>query len=168
VTADAREAANRLTALCEYFETRGEWPGNRSDSSDVADLRAILAEREQLTARATQLEQAVADVDMRFRLGHGGAWCTACHRGMREGTPVVKTLTVVCEPCASDLAATAGRLDPSRIAARVNAEQAAREEPAATCECGCQPGQPCVCPERDCHCQPCGVCDIDEDGGRRA
>lgn len=38
-----RDAANRLTAICEHFETYGEWPHNRSDSSDIADLRMVLA-----------------------------------------------------------------------------------------------------------------------------
>jgi hypothetical protein len=32
----------------------------------------------------------------------------------------------------------------------------------AECECGCQPGQPCLCPERDCYCGPCPVCDRKE------
>jgi hypothetical protein len=74
-------------------------------------LRALLAERE-------QLRQAAADVDRKFRLGHRSAWCATCRLPKREGTPVVKTLTVVCEDCAADLAATAGRLDPTRLAER--------------------------------------------------
>lgn len=63
-------------------------------------------------------EQPAADQDVEFRLGHGGAWCTACHRAMREGTPVTKVPAVVCEPCAADLAETGGRLDSSRLEAR--------------------------------------------------
>lgn len=46
------EAANRLTALCEHFETYGEWPYNRSDSKDIADLRKVLKERGDLLDRA--------------------------------------------------------------------------------------------------------------------
>jgi hypothetical protein len=26
------------------------------------------------------------------------------------------------------------------------------------CDCDCQPGQPCLCPVRDCYCGPCRVC----------
>jgi hypothetical protein len=74
--------------------------------------------REQLAARVAELQRAVADVDMTFRLSRGGGWCATCRWPMREGTTVVKTLAVVCEPCAADLAATAGRLDPDRLAAR--------------------------------------------------
>lgn len=59
-----------------------------------------------------------AEQDDEFRLRHGGAWCTACHRAMREGTLVVKVPAVVCKPCAADLAETGGRLDPSRLNAR--------------------------------------------------
>jgi len=29
---------------------------------------------------------------------------------------------------------------------------------ADACDCECQPGQPCLCPERDCYCGPCRVC----------
>lgn len=82
------------------------------------EVKELEAERDALAARIAELEQALADVDMTFKLGHGGAWCVSCHGAMREGTTVVKTLGVVCQPCASDLAATAGRLDPSRLAAR--------------------------------------------------
>lgn len=63
-------------------------------------------------------EGPTADQDDEFRLGHGGAWCTACHRAMREGTPVAKVPAVVCKPCAADLAGTGGRLDPSRLDVR--------------------------------------------------
>lgn len=205
--AGAAEAANRLTAICEYVETYGVWPRTRAAKRDATDLRTTLsrwrkleaeqlnpaeetldadayrylrdqiaatmtddwdgdeaeswilaqyvkwlaagqprdedgypvrresypaAERQQsdrdaLAARVAELERALADVDMRFRLSHGGGWCAACRLPMREGTPVVKTLAVVCEPCAADLAATAGRLDPSRLAARKDAELAARD-----------------------------------------
>lgn len=87
---------------------------------DRASAAYTIAESDVAAAldRLAQLEQALADVDMRFRLSHGGGWCATCRLPMREGAPVVKTLTVVCEPCAADLAATAGRLDPTRLAAR--------------------------------------------------
>jgi len=29
---------------------------------------------------------------------------------------------------------------------------------ADACDCECQPGQPCLCPERDCYCGPCRIC----------
>jgi len=29
---------------------------------------------------------------------------------------------------------------------------------ADACDCECRPGQPCLCPERDCYCGPCCVC----------
>ena len=83
-----------------------------------ADLRTVLTELERLG----RVEQERA-----FVLGHGGAWCTACHRAMREGTPAIKSLAVVCEPCGADLVETAGRFDPSRVAARNAADLAARD-----------------------------------------
>lgn len=44
-------------------------------------------------------------------------------------------------------------------------EEAAPQQAATfveECDCGCRPGKPCLCPERDCYCGPCRVCDRDE------
>lgn len=48
-------AANRLTAICEHFETYGVWPRTRAAKRDASDLRAVLDEREQLAARVAEM-----------------------------------------------------------------------------------------------------------------
>jgi hypothetical protein len=80
----ADEAAGRLRALCEYFETYGEWPGNRSDSNDVADLRAVLDEREQLAAANVRAETAEAQVARQRELNRQLA--RDCLRAMTRAT----------------------------------------------------------------------------------
>ena len=118
VEAAIRDLGELADEWLAWFDGDQDWdppvsmPERRSEIADhLRQVRTVLAELK-------QLRKALADVDMTFKLGHGGAWCVACHGAMREGTTVVKTLAVVCEPCAADLAATAVRLDPSRLAAR--------------------------------------------------
>lgn len=51
------------------------------------------------------------------------------------------------------------------------AAKATEAEPCdGDCDCDCQPGQDCLCPERDCYCGPCPVCgphpaEPDDDAG---
>lgn len=122
VDAAARNLGELADTWLTWFDGDQDWdppvsmPERRSEIADhLRQVHTVLAELK-------QLRRALADVDMNFRLSHGGGWCATCRLPMREGTPVVKTLAVVCEPCAADLAATAGRLDPTRLAERKNSE----------------------------------------------
>jgi hypothetical protein len=50
-------------------------------------------------------------------------------------------------------------LDYANEVRKLNAEAPHRPEMFADeCDCDCQPGQPCLCPERDCYCGPCRMC----------
>ena len=50
-----------------------------------------------------------------------------------------------------------GRLEGSHSSATA-ARLSEPELFADACDCECQPGQPCLCPERDCYCGPCRIC----------
>lgn len=67
----------------------------------------------------------------------------------------------VRERFADRIAALAAQGEQPSVPGRVRDEQDGGQESALfgdECDCECQPGQPCLCPERDCYCGPCRVC----------
>ncbi len=140
-------AAGRLRAFVDRW-TAPDWLG-RNDLQQIddhqltiADLRAVLDEREQLAARIAELEAERKQARVSAVLG-----------GTDDGR-----LRVVCPAC--DWDAVYPSLD-LLTATTIVREHVATHVP--LCECGCQPGQTCACSPHDCECVGgCPVCDADE------
>lgn len=119
----------------------------------VADLRAVLDELERLAEerdghRARQIDAENALTLLLIREG-----------GRTEFTPAEMTSAPSDGSFVSSRDAATGNEVLEFVAARRKVEPAPRD---ADCDCDCQPGQPCLCSERDCYCGPCPVCDRKE------
>jgi len=159
--ADAREAAGRLTAVLDSWGTTVRHHDDLGSAHLVpaivadyisqsmsaaklerhrADLRAVLDGR--LAARVTELEaESLAALTFLGHLvDHEDGPCRLDHHGCCQEHP------------------GGGNTPCTTMAAR---QLLALARP-AECECECVPGQPCPCPERDCYCRPCPVCDVPE------
>ena len=152
-----------------------------------SDLRTVLAERDALAARAesatvlperwraliTERDEArelarvsldilrnVSDEPMRelFEVDDMDelpGWFTGYGKPSAAPAPDA-TQEARNEPVAAS-EPSGGRLEGSHSSATA-ARLSEPELFADACDCECQPGQPCLCPERDCYCGPCRVC----------
>jgi hypothetical protein len=140
---DAREArggAWRGTISVAHGDgaRTGEGPGMyRRPLTDV-DLRAALDELEQLRAQRTFLDGQVF-------ISGWHAHAEACQ------APGWTAREAAWRKYREEMAATLAK-------AETVPQQPEPERFADECDCECQPGQPCLCPERDCYCGPCRVC----------
>ena len=157
---EAREAAGRATAYLDCMEQRFREQGrelvniddgmHRGDPDLTAiDLRAVLVRGAELEAENAKMrEQRIQQQRMAYRTGwddRGEADTSAIGcGGFMEAERRAKGYTDWL----------AGLLE--RHANEKSAQQPERF--ADECDCECQPGQPCLCPERDCYCGPCRVC----------
>lgn len=143
-----RDTVNRplRDRLCASYE---EAPLNRSD------LRGALAELEQLRLRNEKLEAVLIEGSQRDR--------ALALLLLRSGGQVEFTLAErVGAPQDGEFISYPNEATDGLVLAFQVADAAPQQSGpelfADACDCDCQPGQPCLCPERDCYCGPCRVC----------
>jgi hypothetical protein len=183
----AEEVRTFLDALPPRIDIVADWTrGGVRNALTAEALGAVLAERDALAARVAELEAVVAEGNQRARalalllLRSGGQveftqveQVTAPLHGHLISYPNLATGGLVLAYSADGETVGAA---PEGLSATEAAGEGAREpvdgntssilpqglsepEPCdGDCDCDCQPGQPCLCPERDCYCGPCRVC----------
>lgn len=116
-------------------------------------------ERRAVLARSAELEAENARMREELKQLRAG-------RTFLDGQVFVSGWYAHAEACASlgwDARESAWRKYREEMTATLVKAEPAPQQPeperfADECDCECQPGQPCMCPERDCHCGPCPAC----------
>jgi hypothetical protein len=163
--ADLRQVRQQLaaaTARAEKVEV--ERDGHRVRQREAEDALAMLLARE-----GGSVEFSVAEMTSFSRRGSfvssrniatGGERLAYVTAASKPGSSRSETANAAQEAHGATETAEEGA-QASREGSNSSATTAGlsgRELFADACDCECQPGQPCLCPERDCYCGPCPVC----------
>lgn len=162
------------------IETVHEYVGPDAVAHDLTehDLEQLVAEHAALAAEVKQLRaQTREEIERRsYSVTHAKVCEEKCDEALAEVEQLRSARTFLdgqvfvagwyahAEACASlgrDARETAWRKYREEMSKTLAKAESAPQQPeyfVDECDCDCQLGQPCLCPERDCYCGPCRVC----------
>jgi len=156
--------AERDEAVRRVEEAEAERDGHRARQREAEDALAML-----LTREGGGVEFSVAEMTSFSRRGSfvssrniatGGERLAYVTAAPKSGSTRSATADAAPDGRSATLRAEDG-VQASGSELEFEGRSAGLSEPelfADACDCECQPGQPCLCPERDCYCGPCRVC----------